>query len=137
MYYLPIIDKYYDQIERSYGDYVDILNNFMGMTVNDGYIYRISCSYMNLGYHRECVDCCEYVIRAYENCDTQIDYGYYFLFLFNLYVCSFYADREKAINASQKIREIVKQNNHAKNIYKEKKSFYDTQLQFIGWEGIE
>lgn len=131
MYYLSILDKYYDQIKRSYGDYKDILNNFLGMTVDDAYIYSISCEYLKRSYHRECIDCCEYAIRAYDNCEMPIDYGYYFFFLFNLYVSTFYIDREKAKEAARKIRTVIKENNHAMNLYKLKQEFYDQQLRFV------
>jgi hypothetical protein len=42
MFYLEILDKYYNDIERSYGDYQHILNNFIEINVGLDYILYIS-----------------------------------------------------------------------------------------------
>lgn len=131
MYYLPILDKYYDQIERSYGDYKHILNNFLGMTVGQDYINYIAESYLGRGYHRECIDCCSYAIKAYDTYTAPIDYRLYFLFLFKLYVSAYYLDRELAIKTAKTIRWVVGVNTQALEAYLEQKDFFDSQLSFV------
>ena len=41
MFYLEILDKYYIDIEKSYGDYKDIINNFININTSIDYIYHL------------------------------------------------------------------------------------------------
>jgi hypothetical protein len=130
MYYLPILDLYYDNIQRSYGNYNQILNNFLGMNVGQSYIYKISSSYRNHKYHIESVDCASYAIKSYENYEIPID-QFYFFFLFNHYVSSYYIDIEKSKQTVKKIKELVKEHPVSRNIYLEQKDFFDAQFIFV------
>lgn len=135
MFYLTILDKYYPQIKKSYGDYKHILNNFLGLSAEgQPYINYIAESYLNRGYHRECLDCCDYAITAYEKGDAPIDYRLYFLFLFKKYVSLFYLDREKAVEIAQKTLQVTTENRDSREMYLEKKDFYDSQFRFVGIE---
>lgn len=80
MLYLEILDDFYDDIERSYGDYRQTLNNFIYTTKNVGYIYyNIISNYYNHNYYKECYDCCKHIIYSIENnlIEDDIDYGIY------------------------------------------------------------
>jgi hypothetical protein len=78
MYYLEMLDKYYNDIERSYGDYRHILNNFINLTTAFDYILDISNRYLAFSYYKECVDCCLNAIKAIENFNVEINYNYYY-----------------------------------------------------------
>jgi len=57
MLYLEVLDEFYDDIYRSYGDYGQMINNFIRPRKNIGYIYyTILARYAELGYHRELYD---------------------------------------------------------------------------------
>jgi hypothetical protein len=57
MLYLEVLDEFYDDIYRSYGDYGQMINNFIHPRKNIGYLYyTILPRYAELGYHRELYD---------------------------------------------------------------------------------
>lgn len=130
MFYLEILDKYYDDIHRSYGDYNHILNNFVRITTGFSYIKYIATSYMNLGYHRECIDCCNKVIEQFEKYNIEIDYPVYFHFLFTKYISLFYYDIKKANAHVKHMLQLIEQNPYIKAEYNKNKEFYDHQFKF-------
>lgn len=80
MFYLEILDEFYDDIVRSYGDYGQILNNFIHVTRNINYIYqKIAVNAYNHGYFRESFDCAKSLVYSIENQldEGDIDYGMY------------------------------------------------------------
>jgi tetratricopeptide (TPR) repeat protein len=127
MYYLEILDKYYDNIKRSYGDYQHILNNFINITTGVEYIYNITNKYLSYYYYKECIECCEKIINQYENFEIEIDYNFYFNFLFNSYVAYFYVDKIKAREIIIKIKQLIKEQPSI-NVYFSNKEFYDNQF---------
>jgi len=80
MFYLEVLDEFYEDIIKSYGDYNDILNNFIQPTVNINYIYRnIATNAYYKNQYRECYDCCEKLIYAIDQhyVEENLDYGLY------------------------------------------------------------
>ena len=80
MFYLEVLDEYYDDIEKSYGDYGQILNNFIHLSNNYHYVYStILLNMMNHGYYRDAYDCASNMISSVENymLDEEMDYGLY------------------------------------------------------------
>lgn len=130
MYYLEILDKYYNDIKCSYGDYYHILNNFTKITIGLDYILYISNNYLSYGYYKECIVCCEKVLNQYENYEIEFDYKIYFKFLFNYYVSNFYIDIKKANEIIIKIKKLTSQFNEMNEIYLSDKNFYDTQFSY-------
>lgn len=131
MYYLEILDKYYDHIQRSYGDYQHILNNFIKTTVGLNYIlYFIVEKYLNYGYYKECSECCSKIIALYENYEIEMEYNIYYKILFNYYVSSFYLDKEQSKTILLKIKNLIQENPYINNVYMENKLFYDSQFNF-------
>lgn len=130
MFYLEILDKYYEDIHRSYGDYSHILNNFIDINVGLDYIKYIANRYMVMGYHKECVDCCNKVIHQYENYNIEIDYKLYFDFLFLKYVSLFYYENNKIKDYVKHILDLIDQNPLIKKQYENNKIFYDNQFSF-------
>jgi len=68
MYYLEVLDEFYDDIKKGYSDYGQIINNFIHPVTNLHYIYdRIIANYYNLKYYREAYDCCHSIVCSIEN----------------------------------------------------------------------
>jgi hypothetical protein len=130
MFYLEILDKHYDNIHRSYGDYQHILNNFLAITTGLNYVKNIACRYMTMGYHKECIDCCSKVICQYENYNIEIAYHLYFDFLFYSYISLFYYDNNKAKEFVKHLLNLINENPFIKKEYEKNKSFYDSQFKF-------
>ena len=130
MFYLEILDKYYDEIERAYGDYHHILNNFIHINVGLNYVLYISNNYLNHGYYKECIDCCSKALKRYESFEIEIDYEIYFKFLFNLFVSLYYFDNRKAKDQDIKIKSLIETNPYVNKIYNLNKDFYDSQFKY-------
>ena len=80
MFYLEVLDEFYEDIERSYGDYGQILNNFINISNNFYYVYStILLPYMEHEYFQEAFDCATKMIYSIENhlLDEEMDYGLY------------------------------------------------------------
>jgi hypothetical protein len=68
MFYLEILDEFYDDIHRSYGDYGQILNNFIHPTKNIEYVYHtVIENFKNAGYQREYEDACKALQYSVDN----------------------------------------------------------------------
>lgn len=131
MFYSEILDKYYNEIERSYGDYQHILNNFININTGLNYILYISNNYLNYRYYKECIDCCSKVIERYEKCEIEMDYELYFKFIFNLYIALYYFDNNKSKELVLKIKNLIGTNPHINKIYSLQKDFYEKQLNCV------
>ena len=72
--YFDILDEFYDDIVRSYGDYGQILNNFEFPTKNLWYIYyNIANNYHEHGYNKECKECCGRMLHSFDNYLIEMD----------------------------------------------------------------
>jgi hypothetical protein len=77
MNYLKVLDEFYDDIDKGYGDYQNILENFLEPKDNLGYVINnIIYRYFIFGYFRECYDACTKVLETYPN----ISFDLYILF---------------------------------------------------------
>jgi hypothetical protein len=134
MFYQEILDKYYNEIEKSYGDYQHILNNFININVGLEYILNISNMYLMYKYYRECIDCCSKVIKRYENYDIEMNYGIYFNFLLNLYIALYYFDKNESKELVLKIKNLIEINPYIKKIYSLNQDFYESQFECAFFE---
>ena len=132
MFFLEIIDEFYDDIERGYGDYRNILNNFIEPT--KGFDYIMNCfirAYLHFGYHREGYDCCKKLINQIENYNVDVNYAIYMDLLFSFYVFTFYyKGKEEARNVVKHVQNITSKNPLVKNEFDKKKDFYESQFNF-------
>jgi len=119
MFYLEILDEFYDDIERSYGDYGNILNNFFGPVVNINYInHLIIGNYIKHGYFKEGYECSFKLVREIENYNTSVDYELYLSILYNYYICSYhYKNREEAIIILDHIEDLALRHPLIKSAY--------------------
>jgi len=131
MFYLEILEKYNNDIVKSYGDYGHILNNFIDITIGLDYIFNmIIKNYLNYGYYLECYDCCSKVLTSIEKND-EIDYPLYFFILFHSYIALYYIDKQKAKDKKNTIMKLIKDNPSINLEYNKNKNFYDSQFNFV------
>lgn len=72
--YLDVLDEFYGDIARSYGDYGQILNNFKYPTRNLYYIFEQTAKgYFEYGYYTECIECCEKMLYSFDNHLIEMD----------------------------------------------------------------
>jgi hypothetical protein len=91
MFFLEVLDEFYDSIERSYGDYHHILNNFIQPKNDLLYTYiHIVKRYYDFGYYRECYDCCHHIISYLKTVNENVDYATYMMILLAYYTSATY-----------------------------------------------
>jgi hypothetical protein len=130
MLYLEVLDEFYDDIERSYGDYGQILNNFIYPTRNIHYIYwLIIKNYFNFGYHKECYDCCKKVLYSIENLNVNIGSDIYMDIMSNYYSSSLHVNPNESINIIKHIYFICNNNQNIKAEFIKNKESYENQFK--------
>jgi hypothetical protein len=78
MFFLEVLDEFYDEIERSYGDYGQIINNWISPTRNIHYIYELILKkYYYMGYYLESDICASALIDAFQKYHIDLDYRTY------------------------------------------------------------
>lgn len=78
MFFLEVLDEFAEEIERTYGDYGQIVNNWIKPMRNLHYIYELILKkYYAMGYYREADQCARGLIRSFQNYHVDIDYGTY------------------------------------------------------------
>jgi len=86
MLFLELLDEFEDDIEKSYGDYGQMWNNFIEPTRNLHYIYyMILHNYWNHGYYKECYYCAKTLVKAIESHITDVNWCIYLLVLIDYY----------------------------------------------------
>jgi len=132
MFYLEILEKYYDDIIKSYGEYNTIVNNLIKLTTGAHYIYHVNIlGYLQYGQHKECVECCEKIISAFDNFVIEMNYEIYLNILFSFYISSYYIDITKAKELAHKILQIVEKNPCMKIEFDKNKDYYNDQLKYV------
>jgi len=124
MFYLEILDEFYDDIHRSYGDYKDILHNFIKPTTNFVYIYwSVVMRYFQFGYWKECIDVCETLLNQYDDFALEINYDLYVRLYSVYYLSLLHHDKVKAEQVAATFRQhchtnpqVLHQFNNLKNI---------------------
>lgn len=130
MLYLEILDEFYEHIHLSYGDYGQIVNNFLGVTRNLDYIFsHILRPLLNMGYNREAHDCSKSIIKQFENYEIEMQYDKYFEALFINYVSSFYYKKGKSKSKAEKIIKLCN-NPFILKEFNKNPQFYNQQLSF-------
>jgi hypothetical protein len=129
MFFPEALDEFYDSVHRSYGDYGQIINNFIRPTVNIQYIYG---NYINkslaFGYNRECYDCCKVLLEEIENFRVSMDYCLYMRTLYDFYVSSFYHKPEESKKICDHIYDVCSRNPYMNKEFNKSREFYENQL---------
>lgn len=107
MFFLEILDEFYDDIQRTYGDYGQIVNNWVVPTRNIYYIYELILkNYYGKGYHRETVDCADALLSSVWSYQIHIDDWMYIHILEMWYKSNVCLFPGKAEIFSNRIREL-------------------------------
>ena len=131
MFYLEILDEFYEDIVRSYGDYGQALNNFARPTTNILYIVEhIVKGYSQMSYHRECYDCCKALIVEIESYRLNVSYDLIMAIYFHYYIAAFYHKRHEARGIADTIRKMCEINPYFKEVYNRNGEFYTLQLSW-------
>jgi hypothetical protein len=131
MLYLNILDDFYDDIEKSYGDYGQMINNFINPTRNIHYIYYLVIKrYLDFGYNKECYDCCKKVLYSIEKLNASCGVDTYFLILFSYYISSFYHKQSETLQILNHIMNLIQTNPNIQAEYEKNKDFYNSQFKY-------
>lgn len=130
--YLEILDEYYDDIIKGYGDYGQIINNVLIPTCNINYVYNfIIQKYLNFHYHRECYDCCKKTLLGIEKYNAYCSPDIYMNILFSYFVSSFYHKYNEAQEIIKHIYTVCKNNSNVKIHFDNNKGFYESQFNYV------
>lgn len=131
MLYLEVLDEFYNDIERSYGDYGQIINNYFYPTCNLNYIYRfIVKGYLNLSYNKECYDCCKELLNSIEIHNIGCESDIYMDILFSYYVSSYYYKQNESLKIINHIYDVCNINNNMLVEFNKNKDFYESQFKY-------
>jgi hypothetical protein len=132
MLYLEILDEFYDDIEKGYGDYGQIINNILFPVCNIGYIYVcILKRYLDLSYYKEAYNCSKKLLYSIETLKTKCEPILYMNILFSHYVATFYYKNEEAFDVIKHIYNVCNENNELKQAFTQNKGFYESQFRYV------
>jgi len=124
MLFLGVLDEFYDSIERSYGDYYNILNNFTRQTLGSKYILEnILERYMYYGYHREGYDCCRKLVADFDVSDA--NHSLRFLIHFKYYMFALYYRKKKAAGILRVIKQHIADGTYTEEFSKNKLTYLE------------
>lgn len=130
MFYLEILDEFYDDIVRSYGDYGQILNNFISPTRNFYYIYQVILrGYYDRGYHKEYYDCAKQIVELVKGHRVNIAADTFFNILIHYYIVTFYHRYNEVKPIAEYIIELCSKNPYYKAEWMKNPGYYRNQLQ--------
>jgi len=132
MLYLEMLDEFPDDIIRSYGDYNQILNNFIKPTRNIYYIYHMILKrYFDFGYHKECYDCGKILMEQMRNYIIHVEPDLQFQILFHFYISTYYHKHHEAKEIAQYIKDICEENPYFKKEFNKNSQYYKDQLKYV------
>jgi len=130
--YLDVLDEFYDDIHRGYGDYGQILNNIIRPLRNINYInHFILKNYIAHRYYREAYDCSAILLEQIDREEVKVDASIQMDILYANYVSAYYHRPVKAIEILSQIRNKLERSESLKNVYLQRKDFYETQFDYI------
>ena len=157
MFYLDALHAHGESFNISYGDYSDILNNWLRQSTNMCYIFH-GYAYANFTnrQYRECFECCKKMIASFEpivllespkvqplailastlvpNVRTQhvreseINYFTFMNFCLIFYRSSLEVCRDQSVAIKTYIRELSQNNSKIREHYDKEKNYYDYLL---------
>jgi hypothetical protein len=132
MFYLEVLDEFFDDIERTYGDYGQVVNNFNSPILNIDYIYHhILKKYQNMTYPREMYYCAKTLIKQIDDFQIWVAPNIHLDILFCYYLGSFYYKPGEALGVVEKIKQDILNNPQLNNIYQSNKEYFDRQFSYV------
>jgi hypothetical protein len=131
MLYLEVLETHANLFTTTFGDYKHTINNFVAITKGVEFIYyNFIRTAMEQRYFQEAIDCCTKVIRQLDNYNTEVNYDIYFKIYFELFIATYYVDRERSSAVVKTIFERMRANPLLFKEYQREKAFYDSQFKF-------
>lgn len=128
--YLEILDEFYDDIYRSYGDYGQILNNWIAPTKNLHYIYWfILKNYMNFKYYKEAYDCAKILISQIDQKELRTSCELTMNILIDYYMAAYFYKPHECKYIAEKIQHLNYTNADFKREYVKHEDHYNFVLQ--------
>lgn len=130
MLYLEILEEFPEDLERSYGDYGQILNNFIMPTKNLHYIYWfILKKYMKHRYYKEAFECAVTLLNSIENKKINYSPELYLNILMDYYMVSYFIRPNLCKNITNHIQNLRYKDGEMKKEYEKHEAHYDFTLQ--------
>jgi tetratricopeptide (TPR) repeat protein len=108
MLYLEVLDEFYEYVDKSYGDYKNILNNFSETTRGIDYIERnIIDKYMVFQYYREGIDCCTKILDNIDNYSVYADWPQYFSIMWKCFLFHEYSSHCNTRNFAIRLYKLI------------------------------
>jgi hypothetical protein len=131
MLYLEFLDEFDEDIVRGYGDYKQILHNFLAPQRNLNCVYYIQKRYLDMGYNKECYELGDVLQRQFETYKIPMNYDLYAKTLFNKYVAAFYYCRAEAIRLKRHIQRLRVLYPEFEKEWRKGNPHYDAQLSLV------
>ena len=132
MLYLEVLEELYEDLDITYGDYGQLLNNYSYPTRNLGFIHdHVFQRYLQYGYNREAYACSRKVIQGIEQHGIPCEPHMYFSFLFGQYLSGFYVDRENARAVVDHIYEVCQKDPLLMAQLDSNRGFYEEQFKYV------
>ena len=122
MFFLEILEEFPDDIVKSYGDYRQILNNFLLPTRGLEYIVdTIILGYFRRLHYRECIDVCQKLLRSFEQHLIPMNYPLYMKTVLYCRLCFFHLPTCSVLETTmtQQISQWCEQDSNAKVIWEQ------------------
>lgn len=130
MLYLEILEEFPEDLERSYGDYGQILNNFLQPTKNLHYIYWfILKNYMRHQYYLEGNECAKTLLTQIQTGKIAYSYELWLNILMDLYISAYFVKPKKCKSIANYIQTIRFSDVEMQNEYLKHETHYDFTLQ--------
>ena len=131
MLYLGIFEEFTeDEIERSYGDYGQILNNFLAPTKNLHYIYWfILKNYMRHQYYKEAFKCAGVLLEQIHAGKIAYSYELWLNILMDSYLAAYFVKPTACKSIAAHIHHVRFTNAEMQQEYLKHESHYDFTLQ--------
>jgi hypothetical protein len=127
MLYLEVLDEFYDDIERSYGDYGQILNNFIDQRRNTHYIYYLILrKYVNFGYYKEGYDCSVKLLREIESFKIDVGWEIYMKILVDHFICVKHYKPDLLGHTCEHILKVCRINPYMNQEYEKQRNYHDS-----------
>ena len=110
MLYLEVLDEFYYDIHKSYGDYGQIINNFFYPMRYYRYVYKflIHQNLYDFGNYKEAYDCARELQYAIEQLDVKVEADIYMATLISRYKCSLIINPDESIHRIKDIYDACK-----------------------------
>jgi hypothetical protein len=132
MFYLEVLEEFPNDLSKSYGDYGQILNNFIYPRRNLHYIYYfIVKKYMEKKYWREAQECSSLLVHAIENhfiCDIP---ELLVNILMDHFISTYYHIPDRCIDVYTKIKTVFLKNPLLKNEFEKQYHRIEWYLRFL------